>query len=274
MSHSPRHRWQAAAINLGVVVALLFSLSFLPPDTSLADREKSGVLKLCVPSSFPPLVTNEPASPGYDIELAQALAEALNLKLLINVLPSIGQDYNPRNWFLTRAQCDMVGGGVADTVQTRSFMQTIPTQARTGWIGISSTATMPPAGSAVAILPGTSGLSRVALSTWLRQQKLRAVLVRNPNELNQALSSGTVAAGITERFLAAGMALDTTQFSEFWLEEAGFASYPMALGLWKGDQTLKRAVETAVSRLEASGTLESLRDKYGVNAELQPRKTP
>lgn len=274
MSQSPRHRWQAAAINLGVVVALLFSLSFLPPDTSLADREKSGVLKLCVPTSFPPLVTNDPAAPGYDIELSQAVAEALHLKLLINVLPSIGQDYNPRNWFLTRAQCDMVGGGVADTVQTRSFMQTIATQARTGWIGISSTGTMPPAGSAVAVLPGTSGLNRVALSTWLRQQKLRAVLVRTPQEFSQALSGETAAAGITERFLAAGIALDDGKFSEFWLEAPGFTSYPMALGLWKGDQTLKRAVEATVSRLEASGTLENLRQKYGVDADLQTSVTP
>lgn len=274
MSHSPRHRWQAAAINLGVVVALLFSLSFLPPDTSLADRQASGVLKLCVPSSFPPLVTNDPAAPGYDIELSQAVADALNLKLLINVLPSIGQDYNPRNWFLTRAQCDMVGGGVADTVQTRSFLQTIPTQARTGWIGISASGTMPPAGGAVAVLPGTSGLNRVALSTWLRQQKLRAVLVRNPQELSQALISGTVAAGITERFLAAGIALDEADFSEFWLEAPGFASYPMALGLWKGDQTLKSAVEAAVLRLEASGTLENLRQKYGVDGDLQTPASP
>lgn len=268
MIRRPWHRWQAAAINLGVVGALLFALSFLPPDTSLADRQASGVLKFCVPTSYPPLVTGNAAAPGYDIELAGAVADALGLRLLVNVLPSIGKDYNPRNWFLTRAQCDIVGGGVADTIQTRSFMQTVPTEARTGWIGLSASGVMPAAGSVIAVLPGTSGLDRVALSTWLRQQKVRAKPVRSVAELSQALLSGEAAGAITERFLASSIDLDPQAFVPFWVEGAGFTSFPMAIGLWKGDQTLKRAVDQAVRKLEDSGVLEQLRRNYGVDAEL------
>ena len=273
MSTRPKHRWRATAINLGIVAALLTGLSFLPPDTSLADRQSAGVLKLCVPPSFPPLVTGEEGAPGYDVELAGAIAAALDLKLSLNVLPSIGQDYNPRNWFLTRAQCDIVGGGVADTAQTRSFMQTVPTQARTGWIGISQTGTMPPAGSVVAVLPGTSGLNRLVLSGWLRQQQLRAQLVRSPAELSRALTSGAAGAAVTERFLADGIDLDQTGLMPFWLEGEGFTSFPMGLGVWKGDQTLKRAIDAAVSDLEESGAMERLRERYGVDADLTPAST-
>lgn len=268
MSGEPRQRWRLAAINLVAAAALLFALSFLPPDTSLADRQRTGVLKLCVPQSFPPLVTGDPAAPGYDVELGAAIARALGLELQLNVLPSIGKDYNPRNWSLTRAQCDLIGGGVADTAQTRSFIQTVPTKARTGWIGFSATGAMPPAGSVVAVLPGTSGLDRVALSSFLRGQQLRAQLVRSPAELEQALASGSAVAAITERFLATGMNIDATAFRAFWLEGEGFVSFPMALGVWKGDQTLKRAVDQAVETLEKSGEMERLRDRYGVDAEL------
>ena len=197
------------------------------------------------------------------------MAVALDLRLLVNVLPSIGKDYNPRNWFLTRAQCDIVGGGVADTVQTRSFMQTVPTGARTGWIGLSASGAMPAAGSVIAVLPGTSGLDRVTLSTWLRQQKVRAKPVRSAAELSQALLSGEAAGAITERFLASSIDLDPQAFVPFWVEGAGFTSFPMAIGLWKGDQTLKRAVDEAVIKLEDSGVLEQLRLNYGVDADLQ-----
>lgn len=261
-------RWRAAAINLGAVVLLLLAASLLPPDTSLADRQKAGVLKLCVPQSFPPLVTGDSAAPGYDVELAGAIAAQMGLRLQVNSLPSIGRDYNPRNWSLTRAQCDLIGGGVADSVQTRSFLQTLPTQSRTGWIGISTTGTMPSAGSVVAVLPGTSGLNRVELSTWLRGQQLRTQLVRSPAELARALESGVAAAGITERFLATGLDLDRQHFRLFWLDAPGLAPVPMALGLWKGDQTLKRSVDQAIAALDSAGVIEALRTRYGVDADL------
>ncbi len=106
-------------------------------------------------------MTGDPSAPGYDVKLAEAIATQIGLRLQVNTLPSIGRDYNPRNWSLTRAQCDMIGGGVADSIQTRSFLQTIPTHGLTGWVGISSTGAMPRAGSVVAVLPGTSGLNRV-----------------------------------------------------------------------------------------------------------------
>ncbi|KKB76708.1 hypothetical protein VW35_18330 [Devosia soli] len=262
------NRWRAAAVNLGAVIVLLVAASLLPPDTSLSDRERSGVLKLCVPQSFPPLVTGDPEMPGYDVELAGAIASEMGLRLQVNTLPAIGRDYNPRNWSLTRAQCDIIGGGVADSAQTRSFLQTIPTDSRTGWIGISATGTMPETGSVVAVLPGTSGLDRVALSTWLRSQGLRGQLVRSPVQLSQDLASGVAQTAVTERFLANGLELDPAANKAFWLESDHFAPVSTALGLWKGDQTLKRAVEAATTRLEASGSLEKLRKRYGVGAEL------
>ena len=269
MSKGRPQPWRAAVINLVVVVALLVAVSFLPPDTSLASRQAAGSLMLCVPPSYPPLVTGDADKPGYEVELGDAVAEALGLKLVVNVLPSIGKDFNPRNWFLTRAQCDMVGGGVADTVQTRSFMQTVPTAVRTGWIGISPSGAMPPAGSVVAVLPGTSGLNRVSLSSWLRGRQVRAQLVRSPAELSQMLRSGAAAAGVTERFVEGRLDLDPAAFPVFSLDEAQFPSYPMALGMWKGDQTLKRAVENAVRRLEQSGALANLQERYGMGpAEL------
>ena len=268
MSQRRPHRWLRAAFNIAFVAALLTAISFLPPDTSLADRQKAGVLKVCVPASYPPLITGDPARPGFDAELVDAVAKELGLRLTLNVLPSIGKDFNPRNWFLTRAQCDVVAGGVADTEQTRGFLQTLPTAAETGWVGISPSGSMPAAGSVVGVLPGTSGLDRLALSGWLRQQGLRARLMRSQAEFLQALQSGDVTAGITERFVAGSLDLDTKALPMFWLDGTRFPHFRMALGLWKGDQTLKRAVGDALERLNQSGVTAELQAKYGLDGAI------
>lgn len=262
------HRWLRAGLNIAFVAALLTAVSFLPPDTSLADRQKAGVLKVCVPQSYPPLITGDPARPGFDAELVAGVAKELGLTLALNVLPSMGKDFNPRNWFLTRAQCDLIAGGVADTEQTRGFLQTLPTGAETGWVGVSASGAMPPSGSVVGVLPGTSGLDRLALSSWLRQQGLRAKLMRSPAELAQGLQSGAIVAGITERFVATSLDLDPSSFRTLWIEGPEFPHFRMALGLWKGDQTLKRAVESALERLGSSGVIDTLRAQYGLDFSL------
>ena len=258
-----RNRWIQPAINLLIVVVLLTALSYLPPDTSLADRQRTGVLKLCVPPSYPPLVTGDPQQPGFDIELGAKVAEQLGLRLAVNTLSSIGTDFNPRNWSLTRGQCDLIAGGVADTVQTRSFLQTIPTPIETGWVGVSTSGRLPAAGGAVVVLPGTSGLDRLQLSGWLRQQSLQVILARSPQQFVDALASGRAEAGITERFLTAAMALPAGQRA-FWLGDTQFPRFRMAFGLWKGDQTLKRAVAAALQAVEASGALAALQARYHI----------
>lgn len=260
-----RNRWIQPAINLTIAVALLGALSFLPPDTSLADRQKSGVLKLCVPPSYPPLVTGDPQQPGFDIELGARVAEKLGLRLAINTLSSIGTDFNPRNWSLTRGQCDIIAGGVADTVQSRSFLQTIPTPIETGWVGLSGTGQLPAAGGGVVVLPGTSGLDRLQLSGWLRQQALQMIPARSPQQFVETLASGRAQAGITERFLTAAMALPDG-IRPFWLEDARFPRFHMAFGLWKGDQTLKRAVAEALAAIAASGDMAALEASYHIES--------
>jgi len=262
MTRPRKHRWRRAALNFLVVVGLLVAASFLPPDTSLRDRQRTGVLKVCVPPSYPPLVTGDPARPGFDIELLGAVADEIGLRLSVNTLVSIGSDFNPRNWMLTRAQCDVIAGGVADTVQTRGFLQTIPTPAETGWVAISGNGEMPAPGATIAVLPGTAGLDRVKLSGWLRANGWRARGTSTPVQFRQALEAPGIAAGIAERFVIDSLHLDEENFRSFWLPEQDFPRYRMAIGLWKGDQTLKRAVSNAIDTLSKSGAIATLQQRY------------
>jgi len=262
MSRRPRHPWLRPAANIGLIAVLLIALSFLPPDNSLAEVQENGVLKLCVPESYPPLVQADEDSPGFDVELAGLIAQEIGVRLVVNVMPSIGRDFNPRNWRLTRGQCNIIAGGVADTVQTQGFLQTLPTLAETGWVGISLDGSLPARGSSWAVWPGTSGLDRLALSRWLRENDVKARLVSSPTELRALLDRGEIDGAITERFAASATGIDNGEYQVFWLPPESFERFRMALGLWKGDQTLYRAVRAALKKLDYK--VKNIGSEYGL----------
>ncbi len=277
--------WRSTIINLGVIFGLLVAISFLPADTSLSQIRERGVLKLCVPASYPPFVTGNPENPGFDIELVQAIADEIGVRLTVNTLQSIGRDFNPRNWMLTRGQCDMLAGGVADTVRTRNFMQTIPTDIKLGWMLLSPEGVVPSQGDQVIVIPGNTGLNRLELSAWLRNQGLSATTLsmqageeRVANQFFAALQNGSAKGLVAENFTACSLLnrLDANEnVKASWVfspadalsDEKGDNSsvgetYSMALSLWKGDVTLKRAVEKAIAGLEDNGKMTYLRNLY------------
>ena len=65
------------------------------------------------------------------------------------------------------------------------------------------------------------------------------------------------------RLIGAGAGFWRAGVEVFALPAAEFPQYRMAFGLWKGDQTLKRAVAAAIGTLERSGELARLADRYG-----------
>src|SRR5216684_4308805 len=115
------------------IFGLLVGVYLLPPDTSLSEVRKAGVLRACMPPDYPPLVTPDRDAPGIDVELLQALAKRLGVRLVVTSNPAMGQDFNPRNWHVTRSQCEVLAGGVVVSPTTKSFLETGPPYAQTGW---------------------------------------------------------------------------------------------------------------------------------------------
>src|SRR3954451_8745639 len=89
-----------------MIFGLLAGVYLLPADTSLNEVRKNGVLRACMPPLYPPLVTGDAAAPGIDVELLQALASGMGLRFTISPNQAMGQDFNPRSWRVTRAQCE------------------------------------------------------------------------------------------------------------------------------------------------------------------------
>ncbi len=245
-----------------LVLALLVGVSLLPPDTSLREIERVGALKACVPPVYPPLVTGDTARPGIDIELLQALSGRLGVALQISENTAMGRDFNPRNWGLNRAQCQVIAGGVVNSAQTRSFLETGPPYADTGWAIVSPVPIDSFQGKTFGALTLISGLDRIGLASVLRAQGATVRVLTDADAVVAGIADGTLDAAVTEAMLAGRLAGEYG-WSVRWAPSE-VTRYKLVFGLWKGDITLKRAIDRAFSDLAADGTVAAILDRYGV----------
>lgn len=254
-------RWTGPAGNVALVAGLLAAVSFLPPDTALSEVREAGVLRACVPVDYPPLATPDADRPGIEIALLQDLAAEMGLRLALNRNPAMGRDLNPRNWRLTRAQCQIVAGGVVASAETRSYMETTVPHLQVGW-AILDTGGDDLSGARVGVLPGLSGFDRVALGRLLREAGAEVVVVNDRATLQAGLADGDFDFAVTESLAARQIAADTG-LRVRWLSE-GLDRLPIAFGLWKGELTLKRAVNRALARMQASGRTDAILADYAL----------
>jgi polar amino acid transport system substrate-binding protein/cystine transport system substrate-binding protein/membrane-bound lytic murein transglycosylase F len=257
-----RPRWVGDLITVCGVAALFGAVYLLPPDTSLAQVKQAGFLRICVPTLYPPLVTGKPESPGFDIEFAQAVAKRLDVRIVVNANAAMGRDFNPRNWNVTRAQCQMLAGGVVVSDLTRSFLDTTPPHLQTGWALVAAQLPAQLQGLKVGFYSGLAGLDRIALSRLLQAQKARVEIVASAEALTEGLRSGQIDAGVSEALMARQVA-GTLGMQVAWLPEP-LARYPLAFGLWKGDLTLKRRLVEVIDDLDSEGLTRELARRYRI----------
>jgi ABC-type amino acid transport substrate-binding protein len=242
------------------IFGLLVGVQALPPDTSLREVRKAGVLRACMPPSYPPLVTGNAGAPGIDVELLQALAGRVGVRLVVTLNAAIGQDFNPRNWNVTRAQCEVLAGGVVASPVTRSFIETSPSYAQTGWAFVMPERLGDLQGRRVGVLTGLSGLDRLALSRFLRARKAEIIVLASAAEFVRGLHDKHFELGVTEKLLADQIASREGFVTEWAPDE--LPRYPIVLGLWKGDLTLKRAIVDGLEKLKGEGELARILARY------------
>lgn len=247
-----------------LILGLLGAVYALPPDTSLSEARGAGLLRACMPPNYPPLVTGDLAAPGIDVELLNAVARDLGLELAVTNNQAMGQDFNPRNWRVTRAQCQVLAGGVVSSQTTRSFLDVTPPHAETGWMLILARPLAGWSGKRIGVYTGISGLDRLALSRLLRARSATPAIAQNAEDLAKGLREGRFDAAITESLLAEKIA-DANGWKTEWTP-AELPRFELVFGLWKGDLTLKRAIVASLARLDASGETAKIIARYASGA--------
>ena len=246
-----------------LIFGLMSAVYLLPPDTSLSEVRRTGNLKVCIPPGYPPLVTTDATDPGYDVSLLQELASRMDLRLSLTQNPQMGRDFNPRNWRVTRAQCEILAGGVVASLTTQSFLETISTDVATGWAVVLKPGAGLEAGMKVGVLPGLGGLDRLGLSSYLRSNGAQGVLRPDLEALEAGLASDEFGAVVTEALGAGQLIQRHPDWQTAWLGDS-LDRFSLGIGLWKGDLTLKRAVVDALSSMRNDGTLDALQQRYGI----------
>jgi ABC-type amino acid transport substrate-binding protein len=93
--------------------------------------------------------------------------------------------------------------------------------------------------------------------------KAQVTVTLSAAELMQGLKDGRFDVGVTERLQAAVLA-KPLGWNLGWMP-AELGRYPLVLGLWKGDLTLKRAIVSAMARMQRSGDLAAIVARYMPN---------
>lgn len=264
--HGPLRNFATGIRPLAVIFALLFAVSFLPADNALREVNAAGRISACMPPDYPPLViAGDRERPGFDVELIQAVAERSGWRLNIVSNSAMGRDFNPRAWRVTRAQCRILAGGLALSPLTRSFLDSTPGHLRTGWVAVTDTAD--PAtlaeGTRVGFFPGLSGLDRIGLGQYLRGIGVQVQLIPSPEALRSGLEANDFDVAVTEALLA-DQAFNGERWTIDWLpEETG--RYPVGIGFWRGDLTLRQHVERVLDELADEGFVTELAARYGLS---------
>jgi ABC-type amino acid transport substrate-binding protein len=152
---------------------------------------------------------------------------------------------------------------------TKSFLETSPSYAQTGWAFLLPKPLTELRGSRAGMLAGVSGLDRIALARFLQEHAVAPSIVTSAAALAQGLRDGRFDLGVTERLLAEEIA-PREGFAVEWAP-AELPRYQLALGLWKGDLTLKRAVAGALERFARDGDTAAIIARYLRGPAAAPR---
>ncbi len=220
-----------------------------------------GVIELCASPATLPFASRHGDRPGYQIELAKALADRLGVRLQV--------DWVALSFHLRRVDCDIVMDTIADEeAQSEShILWSVPYQK---------------SGVALAVRPGEGaitgfdsldaryrvGVMRGSLAhMYLDQRGAHAIPYGFESDILEALANGEIdAAAVTS--LSAGYYNLQHPAAPLRLIYAYDAvpelGWDLAVGMRRSDQPLRDAVDRAVHAMLDDGTFDRIYASYGI----------
>src|SRR5690606_13626109 len=108
----------------------------------------------------------------------------------------------PRDGYVTRADCQVLAGGLPVTETTRAFVDFLPAHLASGWL-LLSRSTVPPGleNLHVGFYAGASGRDRIALGQVLRANGARITPTASLLALLEGIDDGRFDVGVTDALL-------------------------------------------------------------------------
>lgn len=250
------------------VAAILLSSALISAASarSLEQIKAFGTLSVCLPADSLPFSSRKHNPPGFQVELAGALARRLGVSLEPEWVISSLQ--------VRRADCDLMLDVIADSeAQGESHFAFSKPYYRSG------VALVLPPGSPVTSFAALDGHTKVAVQVGsmvamiLGQRHVGLSTFAFEDEMLQAVADHEVdAAAVTP--VSAGyfnLAHPDQKLTILPPDEADQRLvWNIAIGMRRPDQGLRDAMDTAVDQLTADGTIAGIYGRYGVT--LAPPK--
>ena len=244
------------------IAALLLSAAVAPAASarSLDQIQASGTLSVCLPANSLPFSSRHDTPAGFEVELANLLAQQLGVSLEAEWVISPIQ--------VRRASCDLLLDVIADPeAQGESHLVLSKPYYRSG------VALVVPQGSRITSFAALDGHTKVAVqvgsivSMILSQRHVGLSTYAFEDEMLQAVADGEAdAAAVTP--VSAGyfnLAHPDHKLTILPPDEADQRLvWNIAIGMRKPDQALSEAMDKAIDQLSADGTIAGIYGRYGV----------
>jgi polar amino acid transport system substrate-binding protein len=254
------------------LTALLLAMGWAAAQEGRDVIRQQGDLRVCADASNLPFSSADPATPGFEVELAQRIARELGVDARVQWYSSLGL----RPELLREGACELFMGLPHDD----ELLEGTP------WLTVSrpyyvmSHALVAKADAGVATLRDLSG-QRVAVDAagvadfYLFYEGFQRAIYRGQEEAFRAVVSGEVPTAFLWLPIASWLArghpeLHVIPVSDPRQEFPTRLDYPIGAGLRHRDQELAAAVDRAIERLQASGEAQAILERYGAIATPRP----
>ncbi len=250
------------------IVAMLFVATYVQGAAarSLEQIKSSGSLSACLPANSMPFSRRNGEPQGFQVDVANAVAKQLGVSL-------------EEEWVISpiqalRANCDLRLDVIADEeAQRASHLVLSKPYYRSGVALV----TLPARG--LKLVSQLSGSTKVAVmvgsitSMVLSQRHVGLTTYAFEDEMLQAVVSGDADAAMVTPASAGYFNLVHPEHKlDFVLPEdaADGMAWNIAIGMRRPDPSLRAAIDTAIDKLVADGTMASIYGRYGLT--LTPPK--
>jgi len=251
----------SAVACVAVITAWLLPLEV--DAASLAEVKERGWLRVCAHPAALPFSSQDRAQPGFQLEIADAIAKVLGVK----VIP----DWIVFTRHARRASCDAIIGAVVPLIADKAppARGALLTNA---YAGSGYVLLVPRANTAVHRVEDIkSGKVGVEYTSWphylLQTHGIGITAYRDQTEIIEAVAKGEVAAGmVTDPYLGwflKGHPEGAVKVADAYVRDPEL-QWNVAVRLLNADDALRDAVNQAIDRLLADRTIPGIFAKYGV----------
>jgi polar amino acid transport system substrate-binding protein len=232
---------------------------------ALADVKASGVIVLCAHPSSLPFAKKDGSRHGFQVEMAEALAKQLGVKL--------DRDWVITRFDLNRTQCDIVMDSIIDPEAQQGLQLSKPYRRSGVALALRSrdkqTRSLDDLGGEHKVGVLTSSIAAMTLdergidtTPGLFEDEVLTMLVKG--EVDAAAVSSTSIGYYNLRHPAAKLRLLPAFDNDPEL------SWNVGVGMRRPDAELRQAIDDALTRMLADGTVKRVFARYGV--DVQPPK--